>query len=283
MLDKYRYIFLMLFIFAISYSTYYMYQTTRDYPFFTPENILAGESQNPHQYRVLFSYSYAVLNKLVFNDKELADRMAQLLSILVFYVAVASLLIKVTGSPQKTMIGLLMLLGALSLGMVNKTRNEFYEMAFLALFFREIIRGNERWWIMILLTILGSLNRETYAFILIAYTIHLWSEASYSLNSLIRKKEFINLLLMSAIFIAVFIGLRSYYGLTSYQTDFWTWRLNLDYLSNLKTPLHIWSMGAGLLIIYLGTIKWRMQTSPAIHFWILHILYVNCILYFQLL
>ena len=245
-----------LFLSAIVQATNFLYSRTSDAYMLRPDNILAGFSEAPNQYRILVPLLNGLLWRTGHFNAERSDRVVILASIVLCYLAAGALFLKSSGSVPAAMLALVALLGSFAFGMTFKYRQEFFDVAFVSLFFLILIRGRPRGWTCILLAIitaLGALNRETFAFCITGMIAHLWSSRrEMGKGSALRDAS--GVLVLCLIFVAVFVGVRNHFGLASYQGGFWTFHGNIRNLKALFEPHNALYMGSGLLLVYVATL-----------------------------
>jgi hypothetical protein len=245
-----------IFISAIVQSTAFLYSRTSDAYFLRPDNILAGRSEAPNQYRVLVPLLNGLLWRAGHLDAEKSDRLVILASIVLCYLAAGALFLKSSGSVPAAMLALVALLGSFAFGMTWRYRQEFFDVAFVSLFFLILIAGRPKGWTYVLLaviTALGALNRETFGFCITGMVAHLWSkrEGTGKGSALLDAA---GVLVLSVIFAVVFVGVRRHFGLASYQGGIWTFHGNELNLRTVLEPHDALYMGSGLLLVYLTTL-----------------------------
>lgn len=245
-----------LFLSAIIQTTDFLYSRTSDTYFLRPDNILAGRSEAPNQYRILAPLLNYLLWRTGHFNAERSDNVVILASIVLCYLAAGALFFKSSGSLPAAMLALITLLGSLVLGMAWKYRQEFFDVAFVSLFFLILIAVRPRAWTYVLLgiiTALGALNRETFVFCITGMVAHLWSEHQGADKGRSLLNAF-GVLVLFLIFATIFVGVRRHFGLASYQGGFWTFHGNIQNLRTLTEPHNALYMGSGLLLIYVATL-----------------------------
>jgi len=249
-------LFLGLFIFILAETTNWQYSSTRDHRVLRPENIIQGKSQAPNQYRILAPLLTLFLNRTLISDFDRSDQLIIFLSIIICYITAGILFYRSSGSVPLTMLALLALMGSFSSGMLWKYRQEFFEVAATvsALLVIQSIRNKSSMYCFLgLITLVGSLNRETFVFCLTGITTHIiW-------NRILGQKEkpsghIIGIAIQFAIFSICFFGLRWYFGLSEYHCEFWQYQINLENMRNFFQPGNLLHLGAGIIFAYLTTI-----------------------------
>lgn len=250
------FILICLFLFALTLTTLTLYVAAEDHSVLRPENILEGKSQAPNQYRILAPLLIHALDGAVLHDAERSDRAVIFISILLAYIATGALFYKTSGSTILSMLALLALLGCFALGMTWKYRQEFFETAFVAsslLVLLSMKRLTPRFFFLAVLTLLGSLNRETFFFCLTGIAAHVFTQRTATELTL-RRKEWLGLALLFVVFGCCTIGVRWYYGMSDYHGPLWMAGANVHNLLSLKSANHFLFMGGGVLFIFIMTV-----------------------------
>jgi hypothetical protein len=240
--------FVAVFLVALSFATFRAYRTTQEHHVLYPQNILAGLSQAPNQYRVLAPLLYFATSR-VFKDPQTADEAVILLSILFCYTATFILFYTASQSLLLTLVFQLALLGAFVGGMAFKYRQEFFEAGFVSLVMFLAYRKKVLWWAIYIITILGSLNRETFIFALIALTLCLFFRES-NWRTFLRDyaKKLVPLFL---IYVLIYVGTRYYYGPSPYHGDGFMLFFNLRTIPRLNASANIVYVGGGVLFLFI--------------------------------
>ncbi len=199
-----------IFMLAISVATTVSYWRIPDWGPANPANIISGSSQAPNQYRLLTPLLYGFATKLT-GKSDLADRFVTFTSILFCYIACAAFFQKSTGSLGITMLCLLALLGSFQTGFMYRHRQEFWETGLLVLYVMMVHRENPNWKGSLLITFLGSLNRETWIFTIIA-TIVCHSVNSGRAKDFFKNKANVMAIIANlGVYTAIYVLLRCYY------------------------------------------------------------------------
>ena len=231
-------------------------QRTREMGVASPANIIAGKSQAPNQYRVLGPLLWQALDKLLLHDPVASDRAVIFISILAAYLAAGALFYRSSHSMPITMLGLLALLGSFVFGMAFKYRQEFFETAFVSVALLTVTssrRIGPMYAVLSFCTLLGSLNRETYVFCIMATAVYVvWHRVLANKEPL--REHLFGILALGAIYVLCFVGPRWYFGLSHYHCAFWTYEANIRNLMRFTHPYNLGHLGAGLLFAYLTTV-----------------------------
>ena len=245
-----------MFLLSLAVTTDWLYSKTEDRKVLQPANIISGYSKAPNQYRVLVPLIYRFVNLYLGIDPARSDRAVIFLSILAAYVAAGALFYRSSGSLGTMMLASLALLGCFCLGMVYKSRQEFFEVAFVSAALL-VITSVPRTWVMYCLlaaiTLLGSLNRETYVFCITGVTAHIvWQQRSSSTPR--WWPHVAGLAALSLISAFSYVGPRWFYGPADYHGAFWRYTNNLRNLRSVTNPFNLLHLGAGVLFAYLATV-----------------------------
>lgn len=253
---------------ALTGTTLVLYSRTHDHPTLNPENILTGRSQAPNQYRILVPLLYGALRNSLDLEPASADFVVLAGSILFCFAATGALFVRTGGSPALAAVGQVAVIGACTLGMFWKARQEFFEMGVVSLTLLVLLRSASTratyaW--LCLLTLLGSLNRETHIFCLIAVSTHIVLE-HHADRRLDRLRWHAGpQTLLYAIYAATFVGVRWRFGLSPYDSELWTWRRNLENLTSIAHPNHVLYLGSGVLVAWLASwIRGNRALAPFI-------------------
>jgi len=244
------------FILILTKTTDSLYSHTADHRVLVPAKIIAGESQAPNQYRILTPLLYKALDSKLIHNPELSDRIVIFLSILACYVAAGALFYRSSRSMTTTLLGLLALLGCFSFGMIWKYRQEFFEVALVSTALLTVISVRKirlMYLLLMLMVLLGSLNRETYVFCITAIATHIIYHRVIGNREKVSK-HITGIAVLFAAFAVCYIAPRWYYGLSHYHCPFWTYEGNLENLKAFFTSSYnLGHLGAGLLFAYIAT------------------------------
>jgi len=244
-----------IFVVCLTRTTDVLYLRTINQHVLSPANIIAGKSQAPNQYRVLAPLLYEALDKVIHNPAK-SDHIVIFLSILAAYVAAGALFYRSSRSMPVTALGLLALLGCFSLGMLYKYRQEFFEVALVSVALLVVVsvrRSRVMYPLLALVTLLGTLNRETYAFCVSAIAAQvLWQRVT--VNREPAAKHIMGIIALVAVFVVGYIGPRWYFGLLKYHCRVWTYPQNIENLMDIASAYHLGYIGAGLVFAYLATV-----------------------------
>jgi hypothetical protein len=140
-------------------------------------------------------------------------------------------------------------------------RDTFIEVALIAVALQLVpplnAKGSWKW--LAVVSVLGTLNRETWAFVLLAATAAACFEAGGA-RSLLRapaqRPAVLGLLASALISLAVFLGVRWLIGPRPYYCKLWPWNENMAHILFWKMPDFafghgIWAAGAGVFVLWL--------------------------------
>lgn len=248
-----------LFVFALSSRMYGAWKKGFEDPVHQPWTVAAGESLAPHQYRVLYPMLWRGA-AAVLSDKA-ADNALLLGTIVLCYGVLMGLFTRASGSPVLGGLALLAFHAACSHPYQFQFRDTFLEITFMALalalqptLFR---RGSWRWFVP--LSLLGTLNRETWAFVLFALAVCALREAG-GLRALLTapaaRPALLALAASGAVALGVFAGVRLVFGLRAYYCRVMPWTENLPHLLFWRDPPMtfghgLWAVGGGVFLLYL--------------------------------
>lgn len=232
------------FVAALSLTTYVRYQGTYEHPLVEPQNIISGQSQAPHQYRVLPALLFSAIDRVVGHTR-LSDKIVQAASILFCYGTALLLFFRASRSLPLAMLALLALFGSFSSGMQWKHRTEFFETGLVALLMHLTHAAKVRWPQLGAVTLLGSLNRETFLLALVG-------TAAEVLRPPGRRAMLLRIATLFVIGGAALVTVRIYYGFSAYHVDFWRYADNLRSFGSLYG--NMFGIGAGLLLVYAFTV-----------------------------
>ncbi|APR81845.1 Hypothetical protein A7982_07194 [Minicystis rosea] len=244
---------LALVVLAVSIRMYLAFVPAPTHRVLDPWNILAGGSLAPNQYRVLAPLLCALLKPLVGGAHE-ADELVQILAILGCNTALVALLLRETGKLELACVGLVAFFGAAANTMAWRNRETFLEALFALIGFALVVRPRPRWVAFAFVSVLGTLNRETWAFVLFAAVASRVAAAG-GLRRLPRA-DVIGLASAAALALATFVGVRAHFGLRPYHTEVWMMGTNISNIALWREPdlvlaKGIWTLGSGLGLAYL--------------------------------
>lgn len=265
------YILLGVFLLALSTRTYSSWRRGFDYdPVQHPWTIVAGDSLAPHQYRILYPAMWWGLSRLM--PGELADKALLFLTIVGCYTVLFGVFRSLMKSIPLACLGLLAFLGTCMHPYQFQFRDTFLEIGLVALAFYLQIKTAEDakiWNWLAAISFLGTLNRETWIFVLSGCLLAqcsrgirvLWTtaEGRTALTGLAK------MILATAMAVVTTRGL---FGFRPLYCRLWTWHENLAHIlfwTNLPLTVGhgIWGIGAGVFIVYLLTLldgsrhQWR--------------------------
>jgi hypothetical protein len=247
---------LAVFLFGLVRTTDWLYQKTTDHRVLEPQRIMSGMSQAPNQYRILAPALCLLVDKMLLHDPGHSDHAVVFFSILFAYVAAFALFYVSSRSIPISILASLALLGCFSFGMMWKYRQEFFEVGFVSLTLiaaTRIRHVGRMYFVIAMLTVLGSLNRETFIFCIMGVAVHAIG------NRIMIQKESGRLHLrgvsiLLAIFAICYVGLRWHFGLSHYHSKFWTYQDNLQNILSISSPFNILYLGGGIAFAYLATV-----------------------------
>jgi hypothetical protein len=251
-----RFLAIAAFLLMLARTTDWMYLKTEDHRVLDPKNIIAGASQAPNQYRVLSPILSEILDRLILHNARRSDHAVIFLSILLAYAATMALFYKASGSVTVTLLALLALLGCFSFGMEFKYRQEFFEVAFVAgalLAVLLIRRLPALYAVLAVLTLFGSLNRETFAFCLSGVAVHVAWERIRK-NAEAWRSHLAGFLSLCAVFALCYFGVRWHFGPSPYYCEFWQYTANINNALRIANPHNIFYIGAGLACAFVATL-----------------------------
>jgi len=237
----------------------WLYRSTADHPLLQPWNIIAGKSRAPYQYRVLEAVAYWVVKNSLALDSVRADNLVVVGSMAFCLGSTGLLYYRSSRSWTMASLAQLALLGSFTFGMVTRARQEFFEVALVCAALSTLLelKSQPRMYALLaLITALGSLNRETFVCALCAIFAHvLWRRRVAPLPKPALRAEALGLAVLTATFVGVTVGLRAYFGLSSYAVPFWMLRNNLRVSMRLGSPGHVLNMGSGTLAAFLASLS----------------------------
>jgi hypothetical protein len=232
-----------------------LYSHTSEHRVLIPWNIIAGKSQAPNQYRVLVPFITKFVDDIFIHNQEKSDKIVIFLSIWSAYVTAGILFYRSSHWIPTSLLGLLALLGCFIIGMQWKYRQEFFEVTLVSLTLLIVtsVRNVRVMYILLaFVTLLGSLNRETFFFCVTAVIVYIvWQ---YKIKRQFIYIHVIGIIILLTIFIISYVGPRWYYGLSPYHCSYWVYNHNFVNLKNFTSPYSILHLGAGLLFAYFATV-----------------------------
>lgn len=251
-----------LFILALASRMYAAWTKGFEDPLHQPQTIISGESLAPHQYRVLYPLLWKGLSP--FASAQVADHALTLLTIVLCYAVLYHLFARLTRHAILAGLTLLAFHAACSHPYQFQFRDTFLEITFIAIALQLIppLAGNGSWKWFAVLSVLGTLNRETWAFVLLGAGAATCFEAGGP-RPLLRapawRPAVIGLLLSGLLSLAVFVGVRFYFGHRPYYCKPWPWDENVQHFLFWKVPGFafghgVWAVGAGAFILLLWSV-----------------------------
>jgi hypothetical protein len=222
----------------------------------SPSSVLTGNSLAPGQYRLLTPFVCFLIDKML-NNPILSYRTTLYLSILfsftvcfvLFFQEVVRLGFKAKEALGLSMILSLALLGCFQSGFLLQYCQEFWETGFLVLCFIVVDRDCPNYFVLVMITLLGSLNRETWIFTIGACLIMRVFYNGSILNFIKNKSDLLGMLACLVTYFLIFFLARWFYGLKPYFCDFWLFKSNL--LMFMPHVFCIWTLGTGLFLIWI--------------------------------
>ncbi len=268
---KFLYLLLGLYILALSTRTYAAWRRGFDYdPVHQPQTIMAGESLAPHQYRVLYPVLWWGLSHGMAG--EAADKLLLFLTIVGCYSVLLFVYQSLLRNLPLTCLGLLAFLGTCMHPYQFQFRDTFLEVGLVALAFYLQTRTDRSpglWNWLALISVAGTLNRETWIFVVSGCFLAqcgrgfraLWTTAA-------GRTALAGVAKMAAATVLTVLAGRLVWGIRPLYCDLWTWPENLPHLLFWTYPAitighGIWGVGAGVFLLYLLTVldgnrqQWR--------------------------
>lgn len=242
-----------LFFLALTRTADMLYFKTTPHEETDLERILSGESLAPNQYRVLAPLSYWAATRVT-GDARLSERIVTYGSIVFCFLAAGALFYSAAGSLLLAMVAEIALLGAFAFGMWWKYRQEFFEVGFvsLALLLYSRVRSVKRKYLLLgLVTLLATLNRETFAFVWVGVLADVWSRRKKSPGV---NGEWWGVAALGVVYVAAALLPRLYFGWTPYYGDLLVIGANIANVVQIANPYNGLHMGAGILWVYLLTL-----------------------------
>ncbi len=243
-------------------------------PMHYPDQIMAGTSYAPDQYRILYPLMWKGLSTVM--EGKRADSIMLFLTIIFCFSAIFRVYQAETGNDILAGLALLAFFGTCMNWYYYLYRDTFLEIGLVALAFPLIMKlgtGEKIAWPLALLSLLGGLARESWAFIISGMAVASIVQAG-GLRNLIRAPNWREtrkaLWLSAAAFLLAYISVRFYYGYRPYAVRFWTWPLNINQFLFWSQPIYIfkygiWNAGNGILLIFiLSLLKGNRNYLPFI-------------------
>lgn len=256
------FLLLALFILALSTRTYTVWrQGFDDDPVQHPDTIMAGKSLAPHQYRVLYPLMWAGLSRVL--DGGQADKALLFLTIVGCYAVMLFAYHKLMRSLPLACLGLLAFLGACMHPYQFQFRDTFLEVGLVSLAFYLQTRADRSpgvWNWLALISVAGTLNRETWIFVVSGCFL---AQCHRSVRALWTTPEgrtaVAGVVKMGAATVLTVLASRLVWGMVPLYCDLWTWRENLPHILFWTYPAitighGIWGVGAGVFLVYLLTL-----------------------------
>lgn len=228
-----------------------------------PANVLAGHSAPPDQYRVLYPLLWKAATAVL--DGALADR-AMLFATIVFGMTCLFLLL-LRESRNAVLAGLALLAFAATIHNTvhNPYRDTFLDLGLIALaaglvFFRTQTKGV--WTGLVALTLLGAMNRESWAFVLTGLAAHAIAESGGVRPLLLKpghRTALCGLAAAGVVYVATQVALRQVFGWAVHTRHLWQWRENLVHFLPWRDHAigighGLWSAGSGILLLFLASV-----------------------------
>lgn len=249
---------LTLFVLALATRTYAAWRRGFDDPVHRPQTIIRGQSLAPHQYRILYPLMWSGLS--LFMDETLADKVLLFGTIVACYGVLLGIYRALMRNLILACLGALAFLGTCMHPYQFQFRDTFLEVMLVTGAFYLQSQADRRpayWNGLALLSVAGTLNRETWVFVLSgcfwAQANRLWREL---VDPLPNRPVLGGMLKMAAATGAVVLASRLIWGVVPLYCDLWTWRENLPHILFWTYPAitighGIWGVGAGIFLIYL--------------------------------
>lgn len=240
------------FTLVIARTTDTLYARCPDNVVHNPTVILDGHSLAPNQYRVLVPLLHHAVDALWFRNPPKADRVVVYVCILICFSVFGYMVYSETGSTPAACIAMLAFLGCLPIGMMARYRQEWVEVPCVCLAVMLATRKTVGWrtyGALALVTVVGVLNRETFAFCLfgVASTVF-WEHMRRDWRR--TWPHVLGLLLLALVAAACYAAPRIVFGLRPYHCKFWVIGNNWNSLPDITNSRHILHMGSGLLLAY---------------------------------
>ena len=250
------------FILALSTRTYSAWRRGFDYdPVQHPQTIMAGDSLAPHQYRILYPVMWLGLSRIM--DGNLADKALLFLTIAGCYATLFFVYRALMKNAILACLGLLAFLGTCMHPYQFQFRDTFLEIGMVALAFYLQTKVNDTpktWNWLALLSVAGTMNRETWIFVLSGCFLAqcrngvkpLWTTAE-------GRTAMRGLAKMAVAMLLTVASTRLIWGIKPLYCRLWTWHENLAHILFWTNPPltfghGIWGVGAGVFLIYLLTL-----------------------------
>lgn len=254
---------LCIFVLALSTRTYSAWRRGFDHdPVQHPWTIVAGDSLAPHQYRVVYPFIWDFLSSWV--EPMVADKILLFATIVACYSVLLAIYRKLMGDMMLACLGALAFLGTCMHPYQFQFRDTFLEVMMITLAFylqSRAIASEPRLWLMLaVLSVLGTLNRETWLFVLTGTFLALFQNGIRPVWQ--TKRGVINLVGWLGMVVASGLSVlstRIIWGIRPLYCNLWTWDENIMQLFfwrdwGLAFGHGIWGVGAGVVLIYVMTL-----------------------------
>ena len=243
-------------IISASVKSYSLYSSTLDAAQLMPDTIASGRALAPNQYRVLVPLLWRGAIGVGIGAGA-AERAIVAFSIVFCYAALAAVLYSVSRSVPIAALCLIAFYGAAASGFWFRNRDVFFDAAFTAIGMGLVVQSNPRWITYAVVSMLASLNRETWLFSLIAATLSRWSDAG-GLRLFItrRRRDVLGLSAAAGVSLGTLAVVRGAYGLRPYHYALWQYATNLPLLliaGSFRSTIGqaIWFAGSGAFAVWL--------------------------------
>jgi len=248
-----RAVLVFLFFLALTRTADMLYMKTTPHEETDLERILSGESLAPNQYRVLAPLCYWAAVRIT-DDARISRRAVTYASIVFCFLAAGALFYSVTASLVLTMVAEIALLGGFAFGMWWKYRQEFFGVGFVSLallLYSTVRRTKLKYALLAVVTLLATLNRETFLFVWVGVSADVWSRRRQSPGV---NGEWWGVAALGVVYVVAFLLPRLYFGWVPYYGDVLMIRANVANVVRIADPYNGLHMGAGILWIYLLTL-----------------------------
>ena len=259
------------FILALSTRTYSSWRRGfDDDPVQHPWTILAGDSLAPHQYRVLYPAMWWGLSRVM--EPKLADKALLFLTIVGCYATLFWVFRALMKNVPLACLGLLAFLGTCMHPYQFQFRDTFLEIGLIATAFylqTKTAENPRTWNWLAVLSVVGTLNRETWIFVLSGCFLAQCSKGARALWATAEGRTALAGLAKMVVATGIAVATtRWLFGIRPYYCLIWTWHENLAHILFWTNPgltigHGIWGIGAGAFIVYLLTLldgnrhQWR--------------------------
>lgn len=256
-----RYALVALFLLGLSVRTYSVWIKGQDAGSIMhhPDYIVEGRSWAPDQYRILFPLIWQGVHMTLGRDA--AQSLPLFVSIVLCYAVWMAVFRRESGRIVSAGVLLLALYGACSHWYHYYYRETFLDLMWVGLGFYMQPYLGERWrpWVWFAaISLLATLSRESWLFILMGTGFRLWAEAG-SLRALAfdRRWRTVRAGLAMALIatLVAYVSVRGYFGPRDYISRKWTAVINVQHLMPWKYPAVVighglWSAGNGLFVLF---------------------------------